>query len=690
MLSLLLGALPGLYLRAEAQDAPPRDSVWTVTLPEEIVVTAARTALKLKDAAIPIRVVREQEIRRRGALRLTDLLADEPGLAVVHGFGGAGIQVQGLDSDYTLILIDGQPLVGRTGGTLDLDRIPVADVERIEIVPGPSSSLYGSEALAGVINIITRPADPKLHVTTGLRRQSFGTQEMRAGVSGGRGPLRLRTSYNLTESDGYDLTPESITLTSPGYESHTLLSSLRIDPETFWTARVQSRWARENQNTLVGVAPETDLTEDARQEDWSLGPELTLRPGSAHRIHARGFASAFRTRSILADTLITSTSRFREGTQRIELQYDFFGSASHAWTAGGGITRDHVTADRIKGRSRDMSNRFVFMQHQWAAYRRIQTTLSARMDAHTEYATRISPKAAVMMRPLDTVTLRVSVGSGFKAPRFQQLYMDFTNPTQGYTVVGASDMAEAMDSLQANGQISALLTDPTRFNAIRPEESTSFQGAVTWEPSLRLGLTTSFFYNHIRDLIDTTPVAVKTNGQNVFSYINLNRIRTRGFVTDLRAEPGRGMEVTAGYQYLDTADLDVLDRIEEGVLFTRENGVDRRITRSDYGGLFSRSRHTVTLGMTWTSTSGTWAATLRGQYRSRYGFADANGNLILDADQEYVPAYSLWHVTAMYQLAPNVRLTAGGRNLFDHTNVVQLPSEPGRQVFAGITVDVHP
>ena len=85
---------------------------------------------------------------------LGEVLVEQTGLAVVADHGN-GIQVQGFNSDYTLILINGQPIIGRTAGTLELDRITVNNIKQIEITKGPSSSLYGSEALAGVINIIT-------------------------------------------------------------------------------------------------------------------------------------------------------------------------------------------------------------------------------------------------------------------------------------------------------------------------------------------------------------------------------------------------------------------------------------------------------------------------------------------------------------------------------------------------------
>src|SRR5687768_12017632 len=122
------------------------DSLRTRQL-DELVVTTTRTERKLGNVAVPVKIIHQSAIRQAGSLRLKDILQEQPGLFITSGFG-AGVQLQGLNPDYTLILIDGEPLVGRTAGVLDLNRITVGNIRKIEIVKGPSSSLYGSEAMA--------------------------------------------------------------------------------------------------------------------------------------------------------------------------------------------------------------------------------------------------------------------------------------------------------------------------------------------------------------------------------------------------------------------------------------------------------------------------------------------------------------------------------------------------------------
>src|SRR3546814_3425835 len=124
-------------------------------------------------------------------VRLDDDLVEQTGLTLVSDHS-TGFQMQGFDPDYTRILLDGQPLIGRTTGTLELSRVAVGNIERIEIVKGPSSSLYGSEALAGVINIITR--DPEIGAR-GTLSARYGSNQTRSEEQTSELQSLMRNSY---------------------------------------------------------------------------------------------------------------------------------------------------------------------------------------------------------------------------------------------------------------------------------------------------------------------------------------------------------------------------------------------------------------------------------------------------------------------------------------------------------------
>ena len=100
---------------------------------DSVVVTANRSERKLSNITVPVNIINAKQIQQTGSLRLTDILKEQPGLTMTSGFG-AGVQLQGLNPDYTIILINGEPLVGRTAGVLDLNRIALGNIKKIENV----------------------------------------------------------------------------------------------------------------------------------------------------------------------------------------------------------------------------------------------------------------------------------------------------------------------------------------------------------------------------------------------------------------------------------------------------------------------------------------------------------------------------------------------------------------------------
>jgi outer membrane receptor for ferrienterochelin and colicins len=124
--------------------------------PIDIVVTGRRSPERLGESAVAVEVITREQIVTSGARDAAQILANQPGIQIDSSFRGEAIQMQGLDPQHTLILVDGERLIGARDGALDLTRLFAGDIERIEIVRGPASAIYGSDAIAGVVNVITR------------------------------------------------------------------------------------------------------------------------------------------------------------------------------------------------------------------------------------------------------------------------------------------------------------------------------------------------------------------------------------------------------------------------------------------------------------------------------------------------------------------------------------------------------
>jgi outer membrane receptor for ferrienterochelin and colicins len=166
LLSVAAGSLAIWLSTPSAAHAEDRgeDSDSSDDSDEEIVVTGTRTETTRKESVVATQVIDRTDIETSGASTVADLLESQPGVSLQRTFAGTSIQLQGMNPEHTLILVDGQRIAGRKNGAIDMSRYPVDWIERIEIVKGPSSALYGSEAMGGVINIITRKADKPFSV----------------------------------------------------------------------------------------------------------------------------------------------------------------------------------------------------------------------------------------------------------------------------------------------------------------------------------------------------------------------------------------------------------------------------------------------------------------------------------------------------------------------------------------------
>lgn len=313
-----------------------------------------------------------------------------------------------------------------------------------------------------------------------------------------------------------------------------------------------------------------------------------------------------------------------------------------------------------------------------------------RFDWHSEYASKLSPKFSALIKPFKFLKVRTSFGSGFKAPTLQQLYLDFSNPQVGYSVFGSSNITESFRRLQQEGQVQKVLIDPSDLSKIEAESSTAFNLGVDITPLDFINVSVNLFRNNVKDLIETIPIAVKTNGQSVYTYFNLNKIYTQGLESEVTISPIEHFIFSISYQYLETVDEEVLEQIRNGEISkVGANGRIRPVQESEYGGLYNRSKHSGTIKINYQNDELGFSAGLRGIIRSKYGFGDTNGNSILDDKSEYVPGYAIWNLTLSKQIGNYFTLLFGMENLLDKTNPEFIPSLPGRIIYGGIQFSLY-
>src|SRR6056297_1078871 len=655
----------------------------TIYESETMVITATRTMKDIEDASIPVSVVSGEEINRSGSMRLSDILSEQTGMQIVNDHG-TGIQVQGFDPDYTLIMIDGNPVIGRTTGTLDLTRISVRDVEQIEIVKGPSSALWGSDALAGVINIITRRSFEPISGGFTTRYGENNTLDLSGSLSLNSENWSNDISVNRNSSQGYSLNPESVSQTVPEFENYTLRYNTTYSFSDRLEIEAGIRYFHESQSNAGAISGEGGTTQilndEADRQDFIATSSVLYSPVSRLNIELGWMSSFYDTNSELrfreSDEIYERT-QFSQYFNKPELQAGYRWGNSHHSMIGTGAIFERLDADRYPDKP-DFTTQFLFVQHSYTPVQDIELTGGLRYDAHSEYSSQWSLKLSARFKAADWIQFRASAGRGFKAPEFRQLFLDFTNSTAGYSVFGQSSVEEGIQRLQNEGNIDQLLMPVENLNQIRAESSWAVNAGFDIDPVTDVRIRVNIFQNRVNDLIETAPVARKTNGQLVFTYFNVDEVFTRGLESEIRVRITDHIRGSVGYQLLDAR-----RKIEKELTVQDDRGEVVQRTDISYKPMLNRSRNSGIVKLFYESGSG-WGANIRGSFRGRFGL-DSNGNGYAE-DGEYEQGYTVWNAAVSKEFFGTMTLQAGVDNIYDYKDENQ-PYLAGRLWYGQVTMN---
>lgn len=384
----LLGYVSQQYeIEINTESVRDLDFVLEPTLLEfpQVVVTGTRTERAAEESPVTTRVVTASEIKHQGATDLRDVLAEQPGLNIVQDYSGRGVQFQGLDPDYALILIDGSPAIGRVAGTLDLTRFAVGNLESVEIVKGSNSSLYSSEALAGVINLITRVPRAPLQIQASGKLGSLSSRDLSTNLEMRRNRLGGQFFYNLKTRDHFDLDPQTLAWTLPQYTDHTFSAKLSHQFNASTDLTFNGRFFYEESLGRAGLLVDsTTVVSDDRAKvyDWNLTPTLNWRLSPSTKFTGKAYASRYKVNTKLSaqeGDRVFDESVFDQDYRQVEAQIDAVLSPQHAFKAGAIV--ESVDADRIAEGRRHTQNYVVFAQDEWIPFQLLDVIASARRCA---------------------------------------------------------------------------------------------------------------------------------------------------------------------------------------------------------------------------------------------------------------------------------------------------------------------
>ena len=617
---------------------------------EPTVITATSTLRQLSDAPASVTVISRDDLSMRPVQDLEDALRGTPGLQFTGiGLTRRGVSIRGMGSEHTLVLVDGQRINNAAGAVahadFDLGWVPVEAIERIEVIRGPMSSLYGSEALGGVVNVITRRATDAWHgaaqVNGGIREDGRAGQTHQLGIYAG-GPLvpgllgltlsgetrrRQETPFHddpsLSEIEGRDAYNADIRL------SWTPDSAQRIDLS--YASGLEDRW---RDTRSAGRAPvDYESSDRIERERYSL----------AHRGDWTWGSSTLRA---YRNTL-ERTNRYTHGvipaSPRQELTDDILdGSLSlpmgdmHLVTLGGEWRREQLEDGGFATGEAQSIHRALFLQNELQFNPTWSLVLGNRFDQHEAYGWHNSPRVYLVHHMNDALTIKGGGGRGFKAPSLKQL-------SPGYSAIGAGGMFR-------------IFGNPD----LEPEINTTYEINADYQAD-GWSLSAGVFQNKVRGLIQTICVSnCGVRGAEIRNYDNVEEARIRGL------ELGGSLDLSSSLRWeLNYSYLDAIDR-----------SADRRLR--------DRARHLANTRLQWTPTPA-FTGQLRGEY--------VGSQLTYASDTAYaVPAYRLWHLELTQRITDSLSIRGGIENLTDEdfsdaSNHFTF-AEPGRTYHVGLSLSL--
>ena len=604
---------------------------------DTVVVTATAGEQKLLTAPASVSVVDAEELELRAATDLTDALAGEPGVQITGiGMTRKGISLRGMPIEQTLYLLDGRRISATNGviahSNFELGWLPASAIEQVEVVRGPMSSLYGSDALGGVVNIITKSPTEDLsgEVTLGgaIPNSGDGGQEAKGSVFlsipliedtlGATLVGDLFERNDLPDEDDPAISEIEGRKSASGRVNLVWTPDSRQRIDVIYNRSKDERWydTRTSGSSPVGYEFRDEGVREqivvGHKGEWSWGrTQIDLYQSSAERENFRTNGQTPTRDQGIEDTVLSGLTAFTL-------------ASTHSVTVGGELRREVLDDDVASSDGTSEADQgAIFVQDEFVLTDRFRLIGGLRADNHENYGWETSPRLYAVYQPVEALVLKGGYGEGFKSP-------SLTNLSEEYRVLGG-------------GSRFWVYGNPD----LKPETSKTFEASVdyvadTW--TVHAGL----FQNTLENLIQTQCVSsCGVRGAEIRHYTNLEEAKISGLELSGAIDLPAGFSANANYTYLDTEDKETGEQIVE------------------------RPEHQANAGLSWSSDAGA-SVRLRAEYTGDQ----------LDSTGATIPDYTLLHVDAVWPLTTHLRLNAGVDNLTDERladrSDLYTFAEPGR------------
>ena len=411
----------------------------------EVVVTATRRERNLKNVPITVQVITAEEIQKSQAPDFQSFLENEfSGINFTNEGGMPNINMMGFGGKYVLFLMDGERMAGETFDNIDYDRIDLENIERIEVIKGASSSLYGTNALGGVINIITKDAQKPLELSANYL---YNTQEdhktnLSVGTKQRWGSVRVPVFYNFrqpyiivdkeplkTYKNGVPHYSQMGELNVAGFTNYGASPKLTFDLSPKWNLSLAPSYYFSERN--AGTQSSKKLRDryynysGALKSDYKITDSKTLSLSAAYDRYDK-----YKYYVLLNE----KDKSYENSILRVGGQYNQNIKEKHSLVAGAEVNSDELLSFRFTSSGQEAKknaqNYAVFTQQEWALSEDFTLVTGVRMDYHSLFQQYLTYRLSGMFK-IDAFTLRGGYASGFRSPTLKELYTNWFHPWGG-------------------------------------------------------------------------------------------------------------------------------------------------------------------------------------------------------------------------------------------------------------------
>ena len=608
---------------------------------ETVVVTATRTPKPLLDIPVVTRVITADDIQKADATNIKDMLQQEiPGLEFTYSMGQQVLNMGGYDGNNILFLVDGERMAGESMDNVDFSRLNLSSIERIEIVKGAASTLYGSSAMGGVVNIITKGPSDKWAANVNSRYEG-ATKEWRHGASAdfNIGRINSLTTFQMTDAKALDL-GENSSLPTYGGKSYNVKERLtwKLSDALRLTGRI-GYFFRERESGTVSHERYRDVS-DGLKLNWKINAQQDLEVAYSFDQYDK------------SDLNMLADKDIRDYSNRQNICRALYNLHMPSWksqfTAGADYMNDYMMTYQFSedNNHRSQNSCDIFAQWDYTPSDHWDIIGGLRYD-YFSAAKKGRPtwKLAAMYKT-GKHQIRVSYASGFRAPSLKELYMDFFMGGI-FMIYGNTDL-----KCETNHNFSLSWTN---------------HGSVS--DNLKYCLTATGYYNFFNNYITTA--TVQRDGKTAQMYTNIANQQIAGADASVQLHHQNGIGAKVSYAFTKN----IVKKGQPDLTAARPHSLTWRI---DYDRQF-------------TEKYGLYVA-LSGRFLSAVDVTEYASTELDEMTKTHYDGYSIWKLSLSQRILKGININCAVDNLFNYKPDNYYANSPvtlGTTLTVGVSIDLQ-